>query len=82
MAIDILKIPPPPPPPGTVAMTRKLKKGTCLVLCGSPLLLKKMAVWHAANFKKSSLNGYYYLQRAVTLNQITQQNSLQRAGGP
>jgi hypothetical protein len=27
-------------------------------------------------------NCYYYLQWAVTPNQITQQNSLQRAGGP
>jgi hypothetical protein len=33
-------------------------------------------------FKKSAPNGHYYLQRAVTSDQITQQNSLQKAGGP
>jgi hypothetical protein len=37
-----------------------------------------------ARFKleKSAPNGHYYLQRAVTPNQITKQNSLQRSGGP
>jgi len=40
-----------------------------------------MAVWHASNFQKSPSNCHYYLQWAVTPNHITQQNSLQRAGG-
>jgi hypothetical protein len=40
-----------------------------------------MAVWHASNLKKSAPNGHYYLQKAITPNQITQQNSLQAAGG-
>ncbi len=31
--------------------------------------------------KNSTPNGHYYLQRAVTPDQITQKNSLQRAGG-
>ncbi len=33
-------------------------------------------------FKKSAQNGNFYLPRAVIPDQITQQNSLQRAGGP
>jgi hypothetical protein len=48
---------------------------TCWVRCRS-LLQTIMAVWHASNS-----NGHF-LQRAATPNQITQQNSLQRAGGP
>jgi hypothetical protein len=32
--------------------------------------------------KKSAPNGHYYLQRAVTPDQINHQNILQRAGGP
>ncbi len=35
----------------------------------------------SSNLKKSASNGYYYLQRAVTPDQITQQNSLHRAEG-
>ncbi len=49
--------------------------------CGSPLQTI-MAVWHALNFEKSVPNGHYYLHRASTPDQITQQNSLQRAGWP
>jgi hypothetical protein len=40
-----------------------------------------MAVWRSYN-KKNAPNGHYHLNRAVTPDQITQQNSLQRAGGP
>jgi hypothetical protein len=42
-----------------------------------------MVAWVGALkiLKKSVPNGQYYLQRAVTPDQITQQNSLQRAGG-
>ncbi len=63
--------------------------------CDSPLQVV-MAVWRPfclnSNFlgrlwQSSADNigapkGQYYLQRAVTPNQITQQNSLQRAGAP
>ncbi len=38
-----------------------------------------MAVWYAS---KKAPNNHHYLQRAATPDQITQQNSLQRAGGP
>jgi hypothetical protein len=51
---------------------------TCWVGCCSPLLTI-MAVCNASNFKRSVLNSHYYLQQAVTPDQITQQNSLQRA---
>ncbi len=51
------------------------------VVCDTPLLTI-MAVWRASNFKNSAPKGHYYLQRAVTPDQITQQNSLQRAEGP
>jgi hypothetical protein len=44
----------------------------------SPLLII-MAVWRTSNFKKNVPNGRYYLQRSVTPDQITQQNSLPRA---
>jgi hypothetical protein len=64
-----------------------------IVRCDSPLqivmmvwrtflLLKIKAVWHASNFKKSTPNGHYYLQRGVTSNEITQENSWERTGGP
>jgi hypothetical protein len=33
-------------------------------------------------FKKSAPNGHYYMQWAAKVDQIPQQNSLQRAGGP
>ena len=49
--------------------------------CDSPLQIV-MAVWRPSNKKKRAPNSHYYLQRAVTPNQITQQNSLQRAGAP
>jgi hypothetical protein len=49
--------------------------------CDSPLLTI-MAFWQASNLKKSAPNSYFYLQRAVTPDQITQQNSFQKAGGP
>ncbi len=32
--------------------------------------------------KKVCQNGHYYLQRAVTHDQITQQSSLEKSGGP
>jgi hypothetical protein len=61
--------------------------------CDSPLLIV-MVVWHPFGLNSNFLGrvlqpsadnngapkGHYYLQRAVTPNQITQQNSLQRAG--
>jgi hypothetical protein len=37
-------------------------------------------VWCSSNLKKSALNSHYYLQRAVTPDQITQQNSLHAEG--
>jgi hypothetical protein len=37
-----------------------------------------MVVWWALSLKISATNGHYYQQRAVTPNQITQQNCLQR----
>ncbi len=49
--------------------------------CDSPLLAI-MTVWHASDSKKSVPNGHYYLQRAVTHDQITQQSSLVKSGGP
>jgi hypothetical protein len=48
---------------------------------GRPLLTI-MAIWCALNVKKGSPNDHFYLYWAVTSDQITQQNSLQRAGGP
>jgi hypothetical protein len=33
-----------------------------------------MVVWRASNKKKDEPNGHYYLQRAGTADQITQQN--------
>ncbi len=44
----------------------------------------RLYIWRLArfNFKKSAPNDHYYLQRAATPEQITQQNSLQKAGGP
>ncbi len=39
-----------------------------------------MAVWRTKN-KKNAPNGHYHLNRAVTPDQITQQNGLQREGG-
>jgi hypothetical protein len=64
------------------------------VWCDSPLQIV-MAVWRTLfEFKllgrvlqpsadnNGAPNGHYYLQRAVTPHQITQQNSLQRAGAP
>jgi hypothetical protein len=58
-----------------------VKMWTCWVPCGS-LLLTIIAVWRSSKFKKYAPYRHYYLQRAVTPDQITQQNSLQRAGGP
>jgi hypothetical protein len=58
------------------------------VRCDIPLQMV-MAVWHPfylnSNFCPSAdnngaPNGHYYLQRAVSTDQITQQNSLQRVG--
>jgi hypothetical protein len=63
--------------------------------CDSPLQIE-MAVWRpfclSSNFLGGVLQpsadnngapkGHYYLQRAVTPNQITQQNSVQKAGAP
>jgi len=48
---------------------------TFWVGCDSPLQTI-MAVWHVSNIKKYAPNGHYYLLRAVTPDQITQQNSL------
>jgi hypothetical protein len=45
-------------------------------------LQEVMAVWRASNLEKIASNGHYYMQRAATPDQITQQNSLQGAGGP
>jgi hypothetical protein len=42
----------------------------------------EMVVWHTSNFEKSAPNDHYYLQRAATPDQVTQQNKLQRAGWP
>ncbi len=39
-------------------------------------------VWLPSADNNSAANGHYYLQRAVTPHQITQQHSLQRAGAP
>jgi hypothetical protein len=53
-----------------------------LIGCDSPLLTI-VAVWRTSNyFKKSVPNGHDHLKRVITPDQITQQNSLQRAGGP
>jgi hypothetical protein len=41
--------------------------------CGSPVLIA-MAAWPTSNFKKVYPNGQYYLQQAVTPDQITQKN--------
>jgi hypothetical protein len=63
--------------------------------CDSPLQIL-MAVWRPfclnSNFlghvrqpsadNNDAPKGHYYLQRSVTLDQITQQNSLPRAGAP
>jgi len=43
--------------------------------CDSPLQIV-MAIWHPSNKKKRAPNSHYYLQRAITPKQITQQNSL------
>ncbi len=53
-------------------------------LAGSGLVAHCRLEWLLAQFKfvKGALNGHYYLHRASTPNQITHQNSLQRAGGP
>jgi hypothetical protein len=39
-------------------------------------------VWQPSADNNGAPKGHYYLQRAVTPDQITQQNSLQRAGAP
>jgi hypothetical protein len=39
-------------------------------------------VWQPSADNNGAPKGHYYLQRAVKPNQITQQNSLQRAGAP
>ncbi len=75
----------------------KLSEGNAAhpVRCGSSLQIV-MAVWRPfcliSNFlggvqqpyadNNGAPKGHYYLQRAVTPDQITQQNSLQRAGAP
>jgi hypothetical protein len=41
-----------------------------------------MAFLAGFKYEKSAPNSHYYPQRAVTSYQITQQNCLQRAGGP
>ncbi len=53
---------------------------TCCVGCWSSLL----AIMAVACFKskKNAPNGHSNLQRTATPDQITQQNSLQRAGAP
>ncbi len=76
---------------------KRLSEGNAAytVGCDSPLLIV-MVVWRPfclnANFlgrvwepyadNNGAPKGHYYLQRAVTPFQITQQNSLQRAGAP
>jgi hypothetical protein len=54
---------------------------TSWVGCDSPLLTI-MAVCRISNFKKMAPKDNSYLQKAVLPGQITQQNSLQRAGAP
>ncbi len=51
-----------------------------LCRCDNPLLTTML--FGALQISKKCANRPNYLQRAVTPNQITQQNSLQRAGGP
>jgi hypothetical protein len=41
--------------------------------CDSPLQIV-IGDWRASNLRKSASNGHYYMQRAVTPDQIIQQN--------
>jgi hypothetical protein len=48
----------------------------------NPALCRQLRYLAHFKFEKSAPNRYYYLQQVVIPYQITQQNSLQRAGGP
>ncbi len=66
------------PPQIVMAVRHTFLIWTCWVECGS-LLLSIMALF---KFKKRAPNSQYYLQQAVTPDEITEQNSSQRAGAP
>jgi len=52
------------------------------LICYQRAMLPIQSGVTALSNNNGALKGHFYLQRAVTPNQITQQNSLQRAGVP
>jgi hypothetical protein len=67
---------------GTIALSEHITAFFARAEKPSEDINSHLFLMNKKGFKKSVPNSHYYLLQAVTPDQITQQNSLQRAGAP